>query len=312
MTDPGAASTTPVVSQQPYGTPAAPPVSPLNGVSAPATNAQSPAIAAVAVKAPPFYRNNPDAWFCTLESQFQLARITSEETKFHHLVSNLPEDIASVLLSSETAADYEALKDSVCNMMQKSQQEKINEILATSDLGGDKPSIFLKRLTAKMAQCGLNPSTCPDMVKATLLRCLPSEFRIALSGFQDQPPAEVASIADSMFAIQSTYGKVNAAQPAAVAAIPAKPSRSIAARPNNRDGVLPFRPGQRPVICRAHVFYGHRARTCRRWCQFPRASGHQPRILANHETTPTQSRVSSPTGRAQASENWRALPNKPQ
>lgn len=196
-------------------------------------------------------------------------------------------------------------------MVQKSRQEKINDILATCDLGGDKPSIFLKRLTAKMSQCGLQP--CPDMVKATLMRCLPNEFRIALSGFQEQTPEQIAAIADSMIALQGTYGKVNAAQPAAVAAIPAKPSSdSSKARKTSRDGTTPFRPGQRPVICRAHIFYGQQARTCRRWCQFPKASGHNPRVLSNRETTPAQSRASSPVPQGPASGNWTALPNTPQ
>uniref|UniRef100_A0A1I8IFH7 Integrase catalytic domain-containing protein n=1 Tax=Macrostomum lignano TaxID=282301 RepID=A0A1I8IFH7_9PLAT len=233
------------------------------------------AVAAVSVKAPPFYRNNPDAWFQTLESQFKLARITSEETKYHHLVSNLPEDVASVLLSSETPANYTLLKTSVCNMMQKSKQEKINELLATSDLGGDKPSIFLQRLTAKMSQCGIQPASCPDMVKATLLRCLPSEFRLALSGFQEQTPAQLASIADSMFAVQNSFGRVNAAQPELIAAVPAKPTGDFnKARKTRSNGMKPFKAGQRPVICRAHIFYGQQARTCRHWCQFPKAPSH--------------------------------------
>jgi hypothetical protein len=252
-------------------------------------------VSAVAVKVPPLYRNNPDAWFRTLESQFHLARITSGETKFHYLVAHLPEDLSAVLLSADTPADYESLKEDIKGIAEKSRQEKITEILAVSDLGGDKPSVFLRRLHAKMAQCGL--SACPDMLKATLMRCLPSELRIALSGFQNQTPEQIAEIADSMLSIRATSNPINAVQQPQSQQAPrdSEQRRHQQQRPSN--SVAPFRPGQRNVICRAHIYYGLQARTCRRWCQFPKQPGHQPRTLSNKESTPVQSRSSSPVHR---------------
>lgn len=257
-----------------------------------ASAASESSVSAVAVKVPPLYRNNPDAWFRTLESQFHLARVTANETKFHYLVAHLPEDLSAVLLSADTPADYESLKEDIKGMVEKSRQEKINEILAVSDLGGDKPSIFLKRLNAKMAQCGL--SACPDMLKATLMRCLPGEFRIALSGFQNQTPEQIADIADSMLSIRAASNPVNAAQQPRSQQAPRSSERPRSQQQQPSISVAPFRPGQRNVICRAHIYYGPQARTCRRWCQFPKLPGHQPRMLSNKESTPAQSRASSP------------------
>jgi hypothetical protein len=129
-----------------------------------------------------------------------------------------------------------------------------------------------------MAQCGIQEN--PDMVKATLLRCLPAELRLHLSGFQDQTPQQ-----------QSTGHRVNAIQ--RTAGVPPKSPQRQESKPTST--LEPFHPGQRPVICRGHLYYGARTRTCRRWCQFPRNSnGPQPRILGPTERTPAQSRASSP------------------
>uniref|UniRef100_A0A1I8FST1 Fibrinogen C-terminal domain-containing protein n=1 Tax=Macrostomum lignano TaxID=282301 RepID=A0A1I8FST1_9PLAT len=177
---------------------------PTQGASVAAAPADPPAVAAVALKVPPFFRGNPDAWFRMLDAQFDLRNITSEVTRFNHLICHLPEDIAAVLLSVTLRLQYTALKQAVLKMLQKSQQERINEVMSVSDLGGDKPSIFIQRLQAKMAQCNIKEN--PDMVKATLLRCLRQSYAFHLSGFQDEDPARLASIADSMLAIQQSSG----------------------------------------------------------------------------------------------------------
>lgn len=67
-------------------------------------------IARVAVKAPPFWRANPEIWFRQMDSQFQLAGINVEITKFHHIVSALqPEELAvvgDILLNPSTENPY--------------------------------------------------------------------------------------------------------------------------------------------------------------------------------------------------------------
>jgi hypothetical protein len=38
---------------------------------------------------PPFWADQPDVWFAQAEAQFSLAGITTEQTKFHHVISQL-------------------------------------------------------------------------------------------------------------------------------------------------------------------------------------------------------------------------------
>ena len=154
------------------------------------------AVQRVSVKMPPFYRRNVAAWFRTLESQLKLARITSQATKFHHLVSHLPEDIAALLLTDSTPENYDNLKEEVVRVIEKSKQEKINDLFDITDIGDDKPSIFVRKLTSKMEQCGLSAND--DEITQKLLRCLPPNVATPLRAFQDLPPSRVAAIADSM------------------------------------------------------------------------------------------------------------------
>ena len=48
----------------------------------------------VSVKPPVFYRSKPGVWFRQMESQFVVAGITNDVTKFHHILAAIPEDVA--------------------------------------------------------------------------------------------------------------------------------------------------------------------------------------------------------------------------
>lgn len=55
-------------------------------------------------------------------------------------------------------------------------------------------------------------------------------------------------------------------------------------------GLQPFRSGQKPQVCRAHLYYSQAARTCRSWCQWP----HKPSGLQVLPPSRPSSRSSSP------------------
>ena len=52
---------------------------------------------AVTVKLPPFWAQEAEVWFSQAESQFLLRGITSDETKYHHVVSSLDYNSASMV-----------------------------------------------------------------------------------------------------------------------------------------------------------------------------------------------------------------------
>ena len=65
----------------------------------------NPAVYRVSVRLPPFWPDRPAVWFAQAESQFELAAITRQRTKFNYVVSQLNhqqaaevEDIVGALL----------------------------------------------------------------------------------------------------------------------------------------------------------------------------------------------------------------------
>ena len=54
-----------------------------------------PSIGHISVKSIPFYKKSPETWFRQMESKFHLANITKSATKYHQILSLLPEEIAS-------------------------------------------------------------------------------------------------------------------------------------------------------------------------------------------------------------------------
>ena len=107
----------------------------------------------ITIKPPTFYRSNPQVWFRQLESQFALATFTSSQTKFHHLMGALPEDVAINLPLDVTS--YESLKEQIIGIYQKSRQELLEEALGSISLDGQKPSVCFLRIKRNLEDCHL-------------------------------------------------------------------------------------------------------------------------------------------------------------
>ena len=85
-------------------------------------------LASISLGLPSFWSTHPDAWFINIESQFALANITREETKFHKVVAALPEDIATQVLditqNSYQAGNYTKLKTAILKLFTKSKAKR--------------------------------------------------------------------------------------------------------------------------------------------------------------------------------------------
>ena len=250
----------------------------------------------VSVKAPTFYRTNPTVWFRQMESQFVLAGVSSDATKFHHILASLPEDVAINLPMEVTS--YEDLKVNVTSMFQKSKTELIEEALGAINLEGQKPSICLLRIQRKLTDCNL--SLTDDVLKHRLMQALPPSTRAALSGHLELSVNQFAKLADTIYSYSrdtdTSYVAAVSSNPFATdfQRIPRRqPLPHSKATSNSTNSIEPFATGQKPKICRFHVFYADKARRCKPWCKWP---GQRPTI------TDPSSRAASPN-RQQQSEN---------
>ena len=78
------------------------------------TDRHESTIGAVTLKIPPFWPADPQIWFGQVEAQFSTRGISSEKTKFDHIVASLaPEyaqEVRDLVLSPPSSTPYATLK----------------------------------------------------------------------------------------------------------------------------------------------------------------------------------------------------------
>ena len=260
----------------------------MNPSNAPSSN--EALTSAVALKPPAFIEENVPMWFSLLENQFSLSRITTSVTKFQHLLAAIPCSVASKLNAEICKqGNYEQLKENILDLFERSKPELFERLLTTHHLVG-KPSIFLHDLTNLASRIGVGD----DIVRHKFIRALPPHIATTLAAMPDMPLNQMGKLADNLITIpQYTH------HPPPVTAIEEasnqrkeitneptsqRPSRSLSQyRNQNRRrspsqernqttsnfATQPFRPNQRPAICRAHIYFAEEAKSCRPWCRWP-------------------------------------------
>ena len=105
------------------------------------------AIAAVSIKPPIFDENSVSRWFVIMESQFILSKIASSNTKFHHVISNLPINVINQLNDSVIFSnDYNVLKNALVTLYTRSKPELFDSLLSKNNILFTKPTIYLQEL----------------------------------------------------------------------------------------------------------------------------------------------------------------------
>lgn len=271
-----------------------------DGVNENSFNSSNPFLSAhVAIKPPPFMPKSVSGWLAILEAQFRLARVTAEDTQFFHAVASLPADVVSQLNPEVLAShSFQQLKMSLEGAFSRTKAELFEELLSKTTLVG-RPSAFMVELRQTAVKAGAGE----DLVRHRFLQALPPTISTALAAQRDLTLEQLGSLADELVPLarsQNCFAVADARQ------VPFANSRthpmtaghgpvgSASAR-----GVQPFHAGQRPQVCRAHLYYGPAARTCRTWCRWPA----KPRGLQVLPPSRGSSRASSPVSLPAEQEN---------
>ncbi|GFS49868.1 retrovirus-related Pol polyprotein from transposon 297 [Trichonephila inaurata madagascariensis] len=110
-------------------------------------------IARISVKVPPFWRLNLEIWFSQMESQFVLAGITTEITKFHHVVSKLqPEElgiVGDIMIISPAVKPYATLRTRLCSQCDEIEEQRLRGLISRMQLGDRKTSCLLLEMRSK-------------------------------------------------------------------------------------------------------------------------------------------------------------------
>ncbi|XP_046144929.1 uncharacterized protein LOC123988531 [Osmia bicornis bicornis] len=81
---------------------------------------------------------------------FNIARITGDDTKYHHIIAQLDQSVlpfvADLLTSPPARGKYDAIKERLINSFDESAEAKLRRVLRSSHLGDEKPSHYLQKL----------------------------------------------------------------------------------------------------------------------------------------------------------------------
>jgi predicted unusual protein kinase regulating ubiquinone biosynthesis (AarF/ABC1/UbiB family) len=174
-----------------------------NGEEGAAGADQGMAINRIAMKAPPFWSEEPELWFAQIEGQFTLGGITQDSTKYAYVLSQLEAKYAREIkdiVSNPPARDkYPALKQALIQRLAASQNQRIRQLLEHEELGDRKPSQFLRHLQT------LAGTTVSDELLRTLwLGRLPAQMQVILATRTEDRLTEVANQADRIHEVTST------------------------------------------------------------------------------------------------------------
>ena len=220
-------------------------------------------IQAVTIKAPTFSEANPNRFFSVLEAQFKLKGISVTSTRFYHALTALPEEVLNLLSDTTVAAEsYEQLKNFVVGYYEKSKPELFEKLISTATLTG-KPSNTLRQMENIANKIGV----CDELLRHKFVQNLPTTIAPTIAAQTELSLDKLGAMADDLILLHNKMS-VNAVSNSPHTSFKSQNAGTFEKK-SVPYGVRPYHENQRPKICRAHLYYGEKARTCKNWCVFP-------------------------------------------
>lgn len=149
----------------------------------------------VAFRPPPFSRANPELWFIQVESHFQVSGISSDNTKYHYIVSALDSDILSavsdIIRNPPLDDKYKTIKDRLIKHFADSETARLKMLLRDVELGDRRPTHLLRSM---QDLAGVSIST--DVLRSLFLQRLPTPVQQILSVFLDETDTDLVKLAE--------------------------------------------------------------------------------------------------------------------
>ena len=165
-----------------------------------------PLTAAVSIKLPPYWSNNPALWFSQVEAQFTTHGITSETTKYAHVVGSLQPEVAQevrdLLINTPAKNPYTRLKSELVKRTSASEQQRLHQFLNAEQLEDRKPTQLLRRMQQLLGERQLKPSIMTQL----FLQHLQTNAQLILASSKDTLDTEsLAKLADKILEVTPTH-----------------------------------------------------------------------------------------------------------
>lgn len=165
---------------------------------------------AISVKLPEFWPATPERWFLRVESQFSLRGITSEQTRFDHVMSTISQDVALKIYDAVVDpgdTPYTTLKAAILAAFTPSPGSLVRDILNDVEIGDRTPSQFYRHLANQAESSGLFQT---ELVQLLWIERLPPQLRaiLKIGNFKDSVKDMLAT-ADQVFEALRKDGAVH-------------------------------------------------------------------------------------------------------
>ncbi|XP_047997264.1 uncharacterized protein LOC125234886 [Leguminivora glycinivorella] len=160
----------------------------------------SKGVCGVTVKLPPFWADRPAVWFAQAEAQFHLAGIKTDITKFSHVISIIDQrligEIEDVIMNPPEEDKYKILKEELIRRLSVSEQQRVERLLSSEELGTRKPSAFLRHL-----QSLAGTAKDDTILRQLWMRRLPGQVQAILTAQSDISLEKLAELADKIMEV---------------------------------------------------------------------------------------------------------------
>lgn len=228
---------------------------------------------AVSIKPPEFSETSPAIWFKIVEAQFFIRGINQSQTKYFHAISYLPQDILSnVPPEIIDGEDYDDLKEAIICAYEQTKPELFEKLTASTTMTG-RPSAYLRRLQ----QIGSKLKVGDDLIRHQFVSNLPSTISAVVASQKSLNLTALGSMADELMPLHSKINSVSMrdTERRRDGNRQQRYDRSSSARrqetsnKGRHPALQPFHDDQKPKMCRGHIFYAEKSRTCKNWCRYP-------------------------------------------
>ncbi|XP_047996330.1 uncharacterized protein LOC125234169 [Leguminivora glycinivorella] len=152
----------------------------------------------VGVRVPPFNADEPALWFAQIEAQFQLSKITQDDTKFYYVAGQLEAryamEVKDVITNPPAADKYGKIKAELIRRLSASQEKRTRQLLVHEELGDRSPSQFLRHL-----QNLAGTAATSELLQTIWCDRLPHNVQTILASQSDQSLDKLADLADRVY-----------------------------------------------------------------------------------------------------------------